>query len=90
MDEAVQEAIKQGARLLGGGRRAAADSKSDSLVYLPTVLADVTQDMKIASTEVFGPCMTIIKFRTEQDLVAMVTATAHAARTHSRQQCVCV
>ena len=77
VDGMIQEAVASGARLITGGVRkyAKGESQNDSLVYLPTVLADVQQDMKIASTEVFGPCMTIIKFQDEHDLLPMVNST---------------
>jgi acyl-CoA reductase-like NAD-dependent aldehyde dehydrogenase len=44
----VEEAIKQGARLVCGG-------KYDGRCYYPTVLTDVTPDMNIAREETFGP-----------------------------------
>jgi acyl-CoA reductase-like NAD-dependent aldehyde dehydrogenase len=49
----VQEAIKQGARLVCGG-------KYDGRCYYPTVLTNVTPDMNIASEETFGPVAPII------------------------------
>ena len=49
----VQEAIKQGARLVCGG-------KYDGRCYYPTVLTNVTPDMNIAREETFGPVAPII------------------------------
>jgi aldehyde dehydrogenase (NAD+) len=49
----VQEAIKQGAKLVCGG-------KYDGRCYYPTVLTNVTPDMNIAREETFGPVAPII------------------------------
>ena len=49
----VQEAIKQGAKLVCGG-------KYDGRCYYPTVLISVTPDMTIAHEETFGPVAPII------------------------------
>ena len=46
--EWIQEAAGQGARLLGGGERQGA-------MLTPSILADVTPDMKVSADEVFGP-----------------------------------
>ena len=52
----VQEAIEQGATLVAGGI-------SDDGTLLPTVLTDVTREMKVCAREVFGPVLSIIKAR---------------------------
>lgn len=39
------------------------------LFWQPTVLANVTHDMEVANEEAFGPIMTIIKFKTEEEVV---------------------
>jgi aldehyde dehydrogenase (NAD+) len=49
----VQEAIRQGAKLVCGG-------KYDGRCYYPTVLTNVTPDMNIAREETFGPVAPII------------------------------
>ena len=37
----------------------------------PTILANATNDMRIAQEEIFGPVATVIKFKTEEDVIAM-------------------
>ena len=37
----------------------------------PTIFADVTNDMRIAREEIFGPVVCILKFKTEDDVIAM-------------------
>ncbi len=51
----VEEALSSGARLLCGGRRHGA-------AYEPTLLGDVTGDMRVACDEVFGPVASIIAY----------------------------
>ena len=52
----VAEAVEQGATLAVGGIDAAGDLR-------PTVLADVTRDMKVCANEVFGPVLAVQKAR---------------------------
>ena len=52
----VAEAVEQGATLAAGG-------VGDDGRLLPTVLTDVTRDMKVCAKEVFGPVVSIIKAR---------------------------
>lgn len=51
------------------------------MFFAPTVLADVTHDMKIANEEAFGPVMTIIKFETEQEVVSLTVLSANCFLT---------
>jgi succinate-semialdehyde dehydrogenase/glutarate-semialdehyde dehydrogenase len=71
VEEHVADALAQGARVLVGGVR----HPRGGLFYSPTVLADVTQAMKVASEETFGPVAPLFRFRTEEEAVAMANAT---------------
>lgn len=51
----VQEAVAAGAKVLVGGTR-------NGSVMVPTVLTDVTQDMKVCAQEVFAPLMTLVPY----------------------------
>lgn len=59
--ELVDDAVRHGAQVLVGGKPNPAHTEGN--FYLPTVLVGVTNEMKIAQEEVFGPVMTIIKVR---------------------------
>ncbi|MCC7117657.1 MAG: aldehyde dehydrogenase family protein [Anaerolineales bacterium] len=50
----VNEAQGAGAKILTGGKR-------DGAVYYPTVLADVSADMKVVAEEAFGPVASVIR-----------------------------
>lgn len=64
--EHVEEALAQGARLITGGHCA-----PDTHKFEPTVVADVTQSMRIVAEESFGPILAVSKFRTEQEAIAL-------------------
>jgi glyceraldehyde-3-phosphate dehydrogenase (NADP+) len=55
VDELVKDAVKKGAKLLCGGK------KHDLGYYEPTVLDNVTEDMRIAWEETFGPVITVMR-----------------------------
>ncbi|MBZ0166187.1 MAG: aldehyde dehydrogenase family protein, partial [Candidatus Omnitrophica bacterium] len=63
----IQEAVADGARVVCGGL--APDLPGNYLE--PTVLADVTNEMTIARDECFGPVLSVIRFKTEEDVVSM-------------------
>lgn len=68
----VADALAKGARLLAGGRRA---DGFGPRFFAPTVLADVTQHMRCASEETFGPVAAVSRFDTEADAVQLANAT---------------
>ena len=63
IEELVTDAVASGARIVAGGQRRT--DLGPGLFYEPTILVDVTHDMRIAKEEVFGPVMIIMKFDDE-------------------------
>ncbi|QEL14452.1 aldehyde dehydrogenase family protein [Limnoglobus roseus] len=61
----IEHGKKDGARLLTGGAR----SGDNGFYVQPTVFADVQDDMKIAQEEIFGPVMSILKFKDVEEVV---------------------
>jgi len=61
----VEIGKKQGAKLGTGGNR---HGKKGFFIE-PTVFSDVTDDMTIAKEEIFGPVMSIMKFKTIDEVV---------------------
>lgn len=61
----VREAVEGGARMLTGGTR-------DKAVFWPTILADVRPEMKVSCLEVFGPVITLEKYRDFDDALRRV------------------
>jgi len=61
----IESGKQQGARVVAGGER-----HGEKGFYIqPTVFADVTDDMKIAREEIFGPVMSILKFKTVDEAI---------------------
>ena len=54
----IEAGVKQGARLVTGGKRVG----TKGFFIEPTLFADVTDNMKIAKEEIFGPVMSVFKF----------------------------
>ncbi len=67
----VNDALAKGARVLTGGKRHALGGS----FFEPTVLADVTADMRVASEETFGPLAPLFAFDTEQEVIAAANAS---------------
>ena len=65
----------EGAKVLTGGKRARADS--GGFFVEPTVFEGVTNTMKIAREEIFGPVMSVIRFKTEDEAVAMANDSSY-------------
>ncbi|SHN29175.1 aldehyde dehydrogenase [Rhizobacter sp. OV335] len=65
----------EGARLAAGGRQ----SRKDSGGYFvePTVFDGVSNTMKIAREEIFGPVLSVIRFKTEEEAIAMANDSAY-------------
>ena len=71
VEEHIADALAQGGRLLAGGKRHALGHS----FFQPTVIADVTASMKVATEETFGPLAPLFRFKTEDDVIAMANAT---------------
>ena len=65
----------EGARLVCGGGSASVDSLPDGYFVQPTVFDDVTDTMRIAQEEIFGPVLSVLDFDDEADVVARANAT---------------
>jgi acyl-CoA reductase-like NAD-dependent aldehyde dehydrogenase len=72
IEELVDDAVKQGARLLCGGSRLSGRGQ----FFAPTVLADVTPVMRIAQEETFGPVMLLMKVQNDAEALRVANATA--------------
>ena len=64
----VDSAIKAGATLVTGGKKA---NRDDGFYYEPSVLIDVKQDMEIIQEEIFGPVLPIMTFETLDEAIAL-------------------
>ena len=69
--ELVDDAVASGATLRCGGPAAAPAGLEAGAFYAPTVLTDVTHDMRIMREEIFGPVLPIITVDSEDEAVAL-------------------
>ncbi|WP_170403498.1 NAD-dependent succinate-semialdehyde dehydrogenase [Ruegeria arenilitoris] len=67
VEEHITDAASKGAVIVEGGKR----SDLGGTFFKPTVLTGVTQDMKVAKEETFGPIAPLFRFEDEADVVAM-------------------
>jgi succinate-semialdehyde dehydrogenase / glutarate-semialdehyde dehydrogenase len=67
----VGDATSQGARVITGGKRSALGGN----FYEPTVLADVTPQMRIFREETFGPVAPLIRFRDDAEVIELANRT---------------
>lgn len=69
--EYVKIGKAEGAKLICGGEKIMDDGLDKGNFVKPTIFADVTNDMRIAQEEIFGPVVCILKFKNEEDVIAM-------------------
>ena len=67
----IEKGKAEGARLVCGGERVG----TEGFFLEPTVFADVTDGMTIATDEIFGPVMSVLDFETEDEAIARANAT---------------
>jgi acyl-CoA reductase-like NAD-dependent aldehyde dehydrogenase len=65
----IDIAKNEGARCIAGGRALSGPGYGAGRIVEPTIFVDVTNDMRIAQEEVFGPVLAVIKFKDEQDAI---------------------
>lgn len=73
----IQSGLDEGARLVCGGQAASVDGCEGGFYIEPTVLADVTNDMKVAREEIFGPVLSVIRYRNLEDAIALANDTEY-------------
>ncbi len=73
----VGRATDDGARLATGGAEQADLAETGGYFYAPTVLDDVDPQMEIAREEVFGPVVSVLTFRDEDEAVALANGTPY-------------
>ncbi len=67
----IDDAVVKGARVVAGGRR----SDLGTCFIEPTILTNVSDDMRVFREEIFGPVAPLFKFRTEEEAIAMANDT---------------
>ena len=63
-----------GARLVAGGKKPADPKLANGFYIEPAIFADVTPQMRIAREEIFGPVLSVFKWREESEMFEAVNA----------------
>lgn len=71
VERQVADAVAHGARVLAGGEK----SSLGANFYLPTVLADATDEMLLCREETFGPIAALFRFKDEAEVVRRANDT---------------
>lgn len=82
VEQHIEDALNKGARVMCGGHR----HVRGGTFFEPTILADVTPTMRVASEETFGPVAPLFRFSTEEEAIGMANDTEYglAAYFYSR------
>jgi betaine-aldehyde dehydrogenase len=67
----------EGATLAYGGQRPSDPALAKGWFVQPTVFTNVTQKMRLANEEVFGPVLSVIKWRDEAEMIDQVNAVEY-------------
>jgi succinate-semialdehyde dehydrogenase len=73
--EHVKDALDKGAKVLTGGKIPEGKQYERGFFYEPTVLVNVTKDMKVMQEETFGPIAPIMSFETVEEAVELANNT---------------
>jgi gamma-glutamyl-gamma-aminobutyraldehyde dehydrogenase len=71
----IEAGQREGARCLAGGERARAET--GGFYVAPTVFDHVANSMRIAREEIFGPVLSVLRFRTEEEAVAIANDSTY-------------
>jgi len=74
----VRAGVEEGARLVTGGTAVEVPGLGGGFFVAPTVLTDVTNDMRVAREEIFGPVVVVIPFEDEDDAVRLANDSPYA------------
>lgn len=73
----VEIGKKEGAQVLCGGVQVTENGLDTGCFLRPTLLGNVTNDMRVAQEEIFGPVACILKFKTEAEVISMANESEY-------------
>lgn len=74
LERQVKDAVKKGAAIICGGKR---PDTLQGAYYLPTLITNVTDTMRVWNEEVFGPVLIVRSFKNEEEAVNLANATRY-------------
>src|SRR4029078_13702370 len=75
--EYIEIGIGEGATVVVGGEPPSDPDLADGAFLMPTVFDDVTNDMRIAREEIFGPVVSVIPCDTEEEAIRLANTTQY-------------
>ena len=75
IEREVAHALEEGGKLLHGGKRPA--ELNHGLYYEPTIIECPRQDLRIVDTELFGPVLSVLRFRNEAEVIGLANDSRH-------------
>lgn len=79
IEEQVADAVKKGAKVVCGGKR---PKELEGAYYEPTILTDITPDMRVWHEETFGPVLAVVSFKTEAEAIQLANDTRYGLGAH--------
>ena len=78
----VDDAVAKGAGLATGGQRLRGEGFDDGFFWAPTLLTDVTPEMRIYREETFGPIAPVVVFDDDDEAIAMANDTTYGLASY--------
>lgn len=73
----VEYGTADGASLISGGKQPEVPTCANGWYFEPTIFTNVSNDMRIAQDEIFGPVIGIIKFKDEAEMIHLANNTSY-------------
>ncbi|MFH1253712.1 MAG: aldehyde dehydrogenase family protein [Candidatus Uhrbacteria bacterium] len=70
----MKDALEKGAQIIIGGKT---PENLKGAFFEPTILINITKDMRVWKEEVFGPVLPIVKFKTEEEAIKLANDTIY-------------
>jgi len=74
LEEQVNDAVSKGVKVEIGGKRS---KEFEGAYFEPTILTNVTEDMRAWSEELFGPVLIVVPFKTEEEALKIANGTEY-------------
>ncbi len=82
IQDQVDDAVQKGAKILYGGYRLNEGEYAKGSYYCPTVLSEVTEEMKIVHEETFGPVAPLMRFHAEEEVLQKANDTEYGLASY--------
>lgn len=79
LEAQVKDAVDKGAKVVIGGKRPAG---LEGAFYEPTILTNITKDMRVWTEETFGPVLPVVAFKTEDEAVELANDTEYGLSSY--------